>query len=40
MSTARVVDDAVEAVADTPDGAVVLIGGFGSAGQPVDSEVV
>jgi 3-oxoadipate CoA-transferase alpha subunit len=32
----RVVDDAVEAVADTPDGAVVLIGGFGSAGQPVE----
>jgi 3-oxoadipate CoA-transferase alpha subunit len=25
----------VEAVADTPDGATVLIGGFGSAGQPV-----
>ena len=27
--------DATEAVADTPDGATVLIGGFGSAGQPV-----
>jgi 3-oxoadipate CoA-transferase, alpha subunit len=26
---------AVEAVADTPDGATVLVGGFGSAGQPV-----
>jgi 3-oxoadipate CoA-transferase alpha subunit len=26
---------ATEAVADTPDGATVLIGGFGSAGQPV-----
>jgi 3-oxoadipate CoA-transferase alpha subunit len=36
VSTVRVVDDAAEAVADTPDGAVVLIGGFGSAGQPVE----
>jgi 3-oxoadipate CoA-transferase, alpha subunit len=27
--------DALEAVADTPDGATVLVGGFGSAGQPV-----
>jgi 3-oxoadipate CoA-transferase alpha subunit len=27
---------ALEAVADTPDGATVLIGGFGSAGQPVE----
>jgi 3-oxoadipate CoA-transferase, alpha subunit len=26
---------AAQAVADTPDGATVLVGGFGSAGQPV-----
>jgi 3-oxoadipate CoA-transferase alpha subunit len=32
----RVFDDAAAAVADTPDGATVLIGGFGSAGQPVE----
>jgi 3-oxoadipate CoA-transferase alpha subunit len=36
MSRVSIVDNAVEAVADTPDGAVVLIGGFGSAGQPVE----
>ncbi|PVG82214.1 3-oxoadipate CoA-transferase [Nocardioides gansuensis] len=36
MSRVIIVDDAAEAVADTPDGAVVLIGGFGSAGQPVE----
>jgi 3-oxoadipate CoA-transferase alpha subunit len=29
-------DSAAEAVADTPDGATVLVGGFGSAGQPVE----
>lgn len=28
--------DAARAVADIPDGATVLIGGFGSAGQPVE----
>jgi 3-oxoadipate CoA-transferase, alpha subunit len=28
------VESAAEAVADTPDGATVLIGGFGGAGQP------
>jgi 3-oxoadipate CoA-transferase alpha subunit len=32
----RIFDDAGGAVADTPDGATVLIGGFGSAGQPVE----
>ena len=30
------VDAADRAVADIPDGATVLIGGFGSAGQPVE----
>lgn len=29
-------DDAAEAVADIPDGSTVLIGGFGTAGQPVE----
>ncbi len=29
-------DTAMEAVADIPDGATVLIGGFGPAGQPVE----
>ncbi|MDN5796215.1 MAG: 3-oxoacid CoA-transferase subunit A [Intrasporangium sp.] len=29
-------DNAMEAVADIPDGATVLIGGFGPAGQPVE----
>jgi 3-oxoadipate CoA-transferase alpha subunit len=29
-------DSALEAVADIPDGATVLIGGFGPAGQPVE----
>ena len=28
-------DSALEAVADIADGATVLVGGFGSAGQPV-----
>jgi 3-oxoadipate CoA-transferase alpha subunit len=31
-----VFDSATDAVADMPDGAVVLVGGFGSAGQPVE----
>jgi 3-oxoadipate CoA-transferase alpha subunit len=31
-----VTDNAMEAVADIPDGATVLIGGFGTAGQPVE----
>jgi 3-oxoadipate CoA-transferase, alpha subunit len=31
-----IVRTAAEAVADTADGAVVLVGGFGSAGQPVE----
>jgi 3-oxoadipate CoA-transferase alpha subunit len=31
-----ITDDAVDAVADIPDGATVLIGGFGTAGQPVE----
>lgn len=35
MSRIRIFDSAVEAVADTRDGATVLIGGFGSAGHPV-----
>lgn len=35
MSRITVPGSALEAVADTPDGATVLIGGFGSAGQPV-----
>jgi len=30
-----ILGSALEAVADTPDGATVLIGGFGAAGQPV-----
>ena len=36
MTGASIVDDAVEAVADIADGATVMIGGFGSAGQPVE----
>jgi 3-oxoadipate CoA-transferase alpha subunit len=32
----QIVDDAVAAVADIPNGATVLIGGFGAAGQPVE----
>jgi 3-oxoadipate CoA-transferase alpha subunit len=32
----RIFDDVAAAVADIPDGATVLIGGFGSAGQPVE----
>ena len=35
MSTAEILDSALEAVAGIPDGARVLVGGFGSAGQPV-----
>jgi 3-oxoadipate CoA-transferase alpha subunit len=31
-----IVQSAREAVADVPDGATVMIGGFGSAGQPVE----
>jgi 3-oxoadipate CoA-transferase alpha subunit len=31
-----ILDTAAEAVADTADGATVLVGGFGSAGQPVE----
>ena len=34
--TARVLGSYDEAVADTPDGAVVLVGGFGMAGMPVE----
>ena len=34
MTRVAILDDALEAVADTPDGATVLVGGFGSAGQP------
>jgi 3-oxoadipate CoA-transferase alpha subunit len=34
--SARLCDSCDEAVADTPDGATVLIGGFGMAGMPVD----
>ena len=36
MSRVMILGDALEAVADTPDGATVLVGGFGSAGQPVE----
>ncbi len=32
----KIFPDADEAVADVPDGAIVLIGGFGGAGQPVE----
>lgn len=35
MSRVTILGSALEAVADTPDGATVLIGGFGTAGQPV-----
>ena len=35
MSRVTIIGDALEAVAGTPDGATVLVGGFGSAGQPV-----
>jgi 3-oxoadipate CoA-transferase, alpha subunit len=35
MGRVTISGSALEAVADTPDGATVLIGGFGSAGQPV-----
>jgi 3-oxoadipate CoA-transferase alpha subunit len=31
-----IIQTAADAVADTPDGATVLVGGFGSAGQPVE----
>ena len=35
MSRTRFYDTALEAVAGTADGATVLVGGFGAAGQPV-----
>ncbi len=35
MSRVKILDSALEAVAGIPDGATVLVGGFGSAGQPV-----
>ena len=35
MSRAEICGTAAEAVAGIPDGATVLVGGFGSAGQPV-----
>jgi 3-oxoadipate CoA-transferase alpha subunit len=35
VSRVTIRGNALEAVADTPDGASVLVGGFGSAGQPV-----
>jgi 3-oxoadipate CoA-transferase alpha subunit len=35
MSRTQFFDTALEAVAGTPDGATVLVGGFGAAGQPV-----
>jgi 3-oxoadipate CoA-transferase alpha subunit len=34
--TAAILDEADAAVADVPDGATVLIGGFGPAGQPIE----
>jgi 3-oxoadipate CoA-transferase alpha subunit len=33
---ARIIENASEAVAGIPDGATVMIGGFGTAGQPVE----
>jgi 3-oxoadipate CoA-transferase, alpha subunit len=35
VSRVKILDSALEAVAGIPDGATVLVGGFGSAGQPV-----
>lgn len=35
MRRIAIMPTAAETVADTPDGATVLVGGFGSAGQPV-----
>jgi 3-oxoadipate CoA-transferase, alpha subunit len=35
VSRAGICRTAAEAVAGIPDGATVLVGGFGSAGQPV-----
>jgi 3-oxoadipate CoA-transferase, alpha subunit len=35
VSRLKIVDSALEAVAGIPDGVTVLVGGFGSAGQPV-----
>jgi 3-oxoadipate CoA-transferase alpha subunit len=32
----KIVDSAADAVRDIPDGATVMIGGFGTAGQPVE----
>ncbi|HEX5985902.1 MAG TPA: CoA-transferase, partial [Nocardioides sp.] len=34
--SARVLTSYDDAVADTPDGATVLVGGFGMAGMPVE----
>jgi 3-oxoadipate CoA-transferase alpha subunit len=36
VTRVAILGDALEAVAGTPDGATVLVGGFGSAGQPVE----
>jgi 3-oxoadipate CoA-transferase alpha subunit len=36
MSRVQILETAGEAVADIPDGATVMIGGFGTAGQPVE----
>jgi 3-oxoacid CoA-transferase A subunit len=35
VSRVKILGSALEAVAGIPDGATVLVGGFGSAGQPV-----
>ena len=35
MSRVAILGSALEAMAGIPDGATVLVGGFGSAGQPV-----
>jgi 3-oxoadipate CoA-transferase alpha subunit len=35
MRKAKIFDSALDAVTGTPDGATVLVGGFGSAGQPM-----
>jgi 3-oxoadipate CoA-transferase alpha subunit len=32
----KIVESAAEALADVPDGATILIGGFGGAGQPIE----
>lgn len=36
MTMVRILQTVEEAVADIPDGATVMIGGFGTAGQPVE----